>query len=62
VDGVHPESLGLRARDDTRQDQVIPNLGPQRNTVFDPGFNPIGSAGSNDIALVTYFPLPLKWG
>jgi len=53
VDGIHPKDLGLQARNDTRQDQIIPDLGPQRNTIFDPGFDPIRSAGCNDIALVT---------
>ncbi len=52
IDGIHPESLGLKAGNNARQDQVVPDLSADLNALFGPGFYPIRRTGGDDLALV----------
>lgn len=50
--GIHLKGLGLRSRDDTWQNQVIPDLSAELLAIFTPGFHPIRRAGGDGFALV----------
>lgn len=52
IDDEHPESLGLKPGDDTRQDQVFPTLDSHGNAIFRPSFYPIRVAVGDEIIVM----------